>query len=186
MAADDRPSSEGQLDNADHRHPLPYSLQDGWITLEAQARGDEDRPYAIRLGRHDGTMAGLGADELRQLRDRIDQVLSAPFRVIPVGGTDFGYDDPRLDAAVRERLDRLRERHPHMEIATQSEPTAAGRVAERWAASAQVPTVRFRDVESAMAAGGNRVVLVAGSDGPDLASLAYQASIGIDLVRIAV
>lgn len=166
----------------DRRHPLPWSIQNGWVSLQGHSRyrDDEDRPYRLSLGRHNTTEASLTADELRQLRDRIDAVLAAPFRVLVPNPNE--HDEPWLASAIRERLDKLHAAHPHFEIAILYDDTADGPIVD-WVFDAHVQLLFYPTVAEMYADGGSRVLLVAGENALELSRLAHEANVAVDLIR---
>lgn len=165
----------------DRRHPLPWRLQDGWLTLQGQNRDrGEDRPYSLELGRYGGTAITLTELELCQLRDQIDAVLTAPFRVLAPNPIE--HDEPWLAGAIRDRLDALHAAHPQLEVAMLYDDTAEGVIVD-WVFDAHVQLLPYNSVEQMFADGGSRVLLVAGPGALDLSRLAHEANLAVDLIR---
>lgn len=164
------------------RHPLPWTLQNDWITLTGEARfdGDEDRPYSLGLGRYGGTLATLTRDELQQLREQIDAVLAAPFRVLVPNPCE--HDEPWLANAIRERLDALHATHPNFEIAM-LDIDALDSAPITWSMDARVPVLFYQTTAELFADGGSRVLLVAGPNGPELSRQAHEQRLAVQLIR---
>jgi hypothetical protein len=165
------------------RHPLPWSIHDGAFTLGGKSTfADHGEDYSLHLGRRgSGMEAPLSRDNLQALRDQIDAVLAAPFRVlIPNPGE---HDEPWLADAIRDRLDALYAAHPHFEIAmldvdaVDSAPDAwgEGKIGLRY--------LYYQTAADMFADGGDQVLLVAGPGALELARQAHEQRLAVQLVR---
>lgn len=165
------------------RHPLPWSIQNGWLTLESQQRYiNDDRHYALRVGRYDSTIASLNEVELRQLRDQIDAVFDAPYRVLVPNPNE--HDDPRLPWEIRHRLDRIHGQHPRMQLAVLAADESDSVPAE-WAMDARVEVLIFQTLNEMVADGGSLVLLVAGLGALDIVEPVHGGHLPVDLIRLA-
>jgi hypothetical protein len=143
------------------RHPLPWTMPDrGWIHLEPDTDYDnEPRPYNLRLGSagvREGSLAALSAADLRQLRDQIDAILHARYRVLVLGG--HGVPEPALADALHRRLDTLRSWHPAIEVAVLDVDSLDG-PAITWCMATQAPVLIYPTVAAMVADGGNRALI---------------------------
>lgn len=144
------------------RHPLPWTMPTrNWVHLEPDSEFDEDepQPYRLRLGpgsSKDGHAASFTAAELRALRDHINAVLHARYRVLVLGG--HGVPEPVLTRVLHRRLDMLRSWHPELEVAVLDIDALDG-PAITWCMAAQVPALIYRSVADMVADGGNHAVI---------------------------
>jgi hypothetical protein len=164
------------------RHPLPWSIHNGALRLGGQSPfGDEDEPNSLALGRNgSGMEAPLTADQLRQIRDQIDAILTAPFRVLLPNPCE--HDEPWLPTAIRERLYRHHAAHPQFEIAMLDMDALADEPMG-WSTEAQVRVLHLRTVEQLFAEGGNVVLLVAGPGALELSRQARDVGLPVQLIR---
>lgn len=165
------------------RHPLPWPMpdRDNWIWLEPDTawHDGEPKPYKLAFGTHNRYSAAFSEAELRLLRDRIDAVLDAPYRVlVPNPG-----DDQHVADTIRERLDMLHGHHPRMQVAV-LDVDSIGSAPETWAMDARVEMLVYQTAEEMFADGGSRVLIVAGPDALNLTKQAFEAHLCYDLIRV--
>jgi hypothetical protein len=144
---------------------------------------DQPTPYRLSLGRGDGTSVVVTADDLRALRDQIDAVLAAPYRVLILGGR--AVDEQALAPVLHRRLDMLYRRHPSMEVAGLAGQSGVGEIATQWCTTTHVPVLVYQTVADMVADGGNRAIIIAGQpDSLDMASAATRAHICPDPLHV--
>jgi hypothetical protein len=165
------------------RHPLPWSIHDGHLALGGKSTfADHGEDYSLHLGRRgSGMEAPLTRGDLQQIRDRIDAILGAPFRVlVPNPGV---HDEPWLADAIQERLDRLYAAHPHFEIAILDVDALDSPPATWGESKIGLRTLYYQRVADMFADGGDRVLLVAGPDALELSRQAYEQRLAVQLIR---
>jgi hypothetical protein len=164
----------------DRRHGLPFSMHHGRFTIQGQP-SYEDTPYRLNLGGQGGGMyAPLTRADLEQLRDGIDDILAAPFRVLVPNPRE--HDAPWLADAIRDRLDRMHAEHQRMEVAALQDDAFVS-AAEAWAWDVDIPVLYYDTAADMFADGGDRVLLVAGPGALELSRQAREANLGLDLIR---
>lgn len=165
----------------DRRHPLPWSIHSGTFRLGGKSHfANADEPYSLTLGRHSSMEAALSDDDLRQLRDQIDAILAAPFRVLVPNPCE--HNEPWLAAAIRNRLDVMHARHPRFELAM-LDVDAVESAPIDWAFDARVRVLFYATVAEMYADGGSRVLLAAGRGALELSRLAHETNLSVALIR---
>lgn len=161
------------------RHPLPWHLpgQEKWVHLEPARWHDRIHngdAAALSLGHINTTCAGLNGAELMALRDRIDEVLAAPFRLYVACGRALDPDShgPALDAWLEEvyrSVDLLEVAHPGTNWAHDHIDT--------WCAERGVAVYGYAPRD--FSAGGNAVALLppTGREALHTAEAAHRAGI---------
>lgn len=168
------------------KHPVPWSLRTG-LHLDPAPHWDSEETaegFKLMLGSRvgGGTYGIYTRAELRLLRDQLDAVLLAPFRMLVAGGdvVNASTDWPE----IYEWLDVQRARVDHagvpMQIVCGAENPAQSMVYV-WALNNRIELVGQRPVD--FTAGGNAVMLMPDSDGRAIAGRAHK--LGIPVYRAA-
>jgi hypothetical protein len=168
---------------SDRRHPIPWSIHDGRFALGGKSSfADTGEDYSLHLGRRgQGMEAPLSRGDLQQIRDQIDAVLAAPFRVLVPNPCE--HDEPWLSDAIRQRLDALLAAHPHFEIALVDVDVLDSPPAMWGEAKVGLRHLYYQTAADMFADGGDLVVLVAGPGALDLSRQAHEQQLAVQLVR---
>lgn len=153
-------------------HPMPWSDRNNWVHLQGNGPGRDERPVALTIGRHDGTAASLGYEELTELRDRLNQILVAPYRMYVVGGdcVDAARDWPAIYEWLDKRHSEVVEAGWHLQIVTGPENPAQALVYV-WALNRNIETIGVRPVR--FDAGGSAVAMMPTRHGLDILRSAH-------------